>query len=72
MDSDEDLAGVLWSKTRKYTFYWLFHLQLQIIIIVKVGKNHVERKGRGLLLMAPNEKQSKPQSLPMAHFWCFF
>lgn len=38
VDSDEDLAGVLWSKTRKYTFYWLFHLQLQIIVIVKVGK----------------------------------
>lgn len=71
MNSDEDLAYVLWSKTRKYTLYWLFHLQLQIIMIVKVGKT-MQRKGRGLLLMAPDEKQSKPPSLPMASFWCFF
>lgn len=44
MNSDEDLAYVLWSKTRKYTSYWLFHLQLQIIMIVKVGKTMQKEK----------------------------
>lgn len=65
MNSDEDLAYVLGARPGNilYIGYFTFNFRLPLS-----SRRAKRKKGRGLLLTAPNENQSKPQCLLMANF----
>lgn len=66
MNSDEDLAAyVLGARPENilYIGYFTFNFRLSLLQTEKEGDFYGWHQ---------TKKQSKPQRLPMANFWCFF